>query len=348
MYLFGYRSLKKRTHKRDGMDDKKMEAIKTEILELCKAQESGISEAELAKVMSTTEPMSRMQAINLLTADGKIQICRRGSELVYKLLEADAGASGISSGTIEEKAVYNVIKNSGNKGIWNKDIRTQTKLPLTQLSKVLKSLETRKLIKAVKSVAASKRKVYMLYNVEPDKSVTGGAWYSETEFESEYVDILYDQCYRFIHKRLDSVEDMKDIEAKRKMSVLSSAEIKDYIDQLKISRVELSTQDIEMVLETIVYDGLIERVTFGPGECPPPVPTKSRPVEEATTSEEEDDIEDVVGRKYYRALNKLIMPAGLMRVPCGQCPSIQECRSNAVISPQKCLYFERWFSEGIL
>ena len=37
----------------------------------------------------------------------------------------------------------------------------------------MKSLEGKKLIKSVKSVNATKKKVYMLYDLEPDRSVTG-------------------------------------------------------------------------------------------------------------------------------------------------------------------------------
>ena len=38
---------------------------------------------------------------------------------------------------------------------------------------MLKSLESKKLIKSVKCVNATKKKVYMLYDLEPDRSVTG-------------------------------------------------------------------------------------------------------------------------------------------------------------------------------
>ena len=43
---------------------------------------------------------------------------------------------------------------------------------------VLRELEKRQLVKAVKSVAsgASNRKVYMAYGVEPAREITGGAW----------------------------------------------------------------------------------------------------------------------------------------------------------------------------
>ena len=63
-------------------------------------------------------------------------------------------------------------------------------------------METKKLIKSVKSVTASKKKVYMLYDVEPDRSVTGGSWYSGNEFESEFIEVLGQQCLRFLWEKV--------------------------------------------------------------------------------------------------------------------------------------------------
>jgi hypothetical protein len=43
---------------------------------------------------------------------------------------------------------------------------------------VLKTLETRKLVKPVKSHAAKNKKMYLLYNLEASKEITGGTFYS--------------------------------------------------------------------------------------------------------------------------------------------------------------------------
>ncbi len=42
----------------------------------------------------------------------------------------------------------------------------------------------------------------MLYNLEPDRSVTGGAWYSDQDFESEFVEVLNQQCYKFLEQKV--------------------------------------------------------------------------------------------------------------------------------------------------
>ena len=49
---------------------------------------------------------------------------------------------------------------------------------------------------------ASKKKVYMLFNLEPDQSVTGGSWYSDQDFESEFVDVLNQQCFKFLQQKV--------------------------------------------------------------------------------------------------------------------------------------------------
>lgn len=61
----------------------------------------------------------------------------------------------------EEKVVFKIIEEAGNKGIWIRDIRVKSNINVTQLNKVLKSLETKKIIKAVKSVTVSIKKVYL-------------------------------------------------------------------------------------------------------------------------------------------------------------------------------------------
>jgi DNA-directed RNA polymerase III subunit RPC6 len=46
----------------------------------------------------------------------------------------------------------------------------------------------------------------MLFNLQPDRSVTGGSWYSDNEFESELVDILNQQCYRILQQKSEAAK----------------------------------------------------------------------------------------------------------------------------------------------
>ena len=42
----------------------------------------------------------------------------------------------------------------------------------------------------------------MLFSLEPDITVTGGAWYSDQDFESEFVEVLNQQCYKFLQQKV--------------------------------------------------------------------------------------------------------------------------------------------------
>lgn len=80
----------------------------------------------------------------------------------------------------------------------------------------------------------------------------------------------------------------------RNASFLSSKEICQIITDLKISKVVLSVEDIEMILDTLVFDGKVEKSM----------------------------VPDGTGGhiKTYRAVEKLLSSAGVVRIPCGVCP----------------------------
>lgn len=103
----------------------------------------------------------------------------------------------------DEKAVYQIIERAGSKGIWIRDISVEAgKMNRVQVTKILRTLESKKLIKSVNSVQVPKKKMFMLAELTPDESVTGGAWYSDQDFESEFVEILNDHCYKFLEQKV--------------------------------------------------------------------------------------------------------------------------------------------------
>ena len=63
--------------------------------------------------------------------------------------------------------VYQAVEAAGDVGVWTKDLRARTNLQQPAVARMLKALESRGLVKAVRSVASGSRKVYMLTGVEP-------------------------------------------------------------------------------------------------------------------------------------------------------------------------------------
>lgn len=187
--------------------------------------------------MPDLQPAQRAQIINKLLSQGCFELYnnKQTGVLSYRFKDPTKIVKGADN---EEKIVYRIIEEAGNKGIWTRDIRFKSNLMHTQLKKILKSLETKKFIKVVKSVAASKKKVYMLYNLEPDESVTGGAWYQDQDFETEFVDVLNQQCYRFLEQKKEKAKSCNiGPIAARNMTFASSKDVWKFISDLGISKV---------------------------------------------------------------------------------------------------------------
>ncbi|XP_065056267.1 DNA-directed RNA polymerase III subunit RPC6-like [Rhopilema esculentum] len=304
------------TIKQESIDLVDLEA---KIVELCRVNPNGIPDALVQQGLPGIPPRQRVTAINRLLSTGQIELLKSGSTLLYKFKDSQA-ASKTKGFESEEKLIYQIIEDSKNKGIWVRDIRFKCNLQMTQVTKIVKSLESKKLIKAVSSVAAGKKKVYMLYNLEPDSSVTGGAWFSDQDFESEFVDVLNQQCYKFLQQKRQKVEEMQiDPLAKQNASFASPGEVLKYISELGISKVALSTKDIETILNTLVFDGQVEKTV----------------VLDNTGS-------GVQQKKLFKAMKPILPVAGLMRVPCGVCPVVNDCHEGGKISPNNCIYLKEW------
>uniref|UniRef100_F6XKX0 DNA-directed RNA polymerase III subunit RPC6 n=5 Tax=Cercopithecidae TaxID=9527 RepID=F6XKX0_MACMU len=294
--------------------------IENRIIELCHQFPHGITDQVIQNEMPHIEAQQRAVAINRLLSMGQLDLLRSNTGLLYRIKDSQ-NAGGIKLKIHENIAqlilLYFLI------GIWSRDIRYKSNLPLTEINKILKNLESKKLIKAVKSVAASKKKVYMLYNLQPDRSVTGGAWYSDQDFESEFVEVLNQQCFKFLQSKAETARESKQNPMiQRNSSFASSHEVWKYICELGISKVELSMEDIETILNTLIYDGKVEMTII---------------------AAKEGTVGSVDGHmKLYRAVSPIIPPTGLVRAPCGLCPVFDDCHEGGEISPSNCIYMTEW------
>ena len=63
--------------------------------------------------------------------------------------------------------------------------------------------------------------------------MTGGAWYSDQDFESEFVEILNQQCYRFLQQKQEtSKKSLAGPLAARNMSLVPSTDVHKFISDL--------------------------------------------------------------------------------------------------------------------
>ncbi|KOB57702.1 DNA-directed RNA polymerase III subunit RPC6 [Operophtera brumata] len=294
------------------MSSNKSDDLKEKILNIAKKNPKGISHDDIKAAMPEISAAELVTAINELLQQEHFDLFNQGGALIYRL-KTQTSKQAVKGADNEEKVVYNLIEEAGDKGIWIRDIRVRSNLANTQLTKVLKSLEGKKVIKAVKCVNASKKKVYMLYNLEPDRSISGGAWYQDQDFESEFVDILNVQCLRFLNQQADKIKNNpRGPIIGRTQSYATAAEVQKYITDLGISKVILDVEDVITILNTLVYDGKAESTVYPDGT------------------------------KVFRAIESLIPPPGLVQVPCGICPLMHKCSSTGLVSPQDCTYMKEW------
>lgn len=131
-------------------------------LAFCETHPEGVSDKQFREEHPEYSAAELVQAINELSGKGRLELLKKGNQLVYRAISADdadlvAGLEG------DEKIVYQCIKAADNKGIWTKDLKLRTSLHQTVITKVLKSLEGRKIIKAVKSVKVTKLYLLSVY-----------------------------------------------------------------------------------------------------------------------------------------------------------------------------------------
>lgn len=87
----------------------------------------------------------------------------------------------------EHHRMYALIEKYGDQGVWRGDLKKKANLDERQLAALLNELKKRQLIKEIVGVYEKKKKCF-LWNVEPSAEVTGGIWYTGSQFNSQMVD----------------------------------------------------------------------------------------------------------------------------------------------------------------
>ena len=163
----------------------------------------------------------------------------------------------------------------------------------------------------------------MLFELTPDSKMTGGAWYSNGEFEAELVLILAEQCARLLNERWEKSGETypNDVILRRTIACLSSAELAASINQMGIATITLTDRDIESILDTLIYDGKIEKIVGN------------------STMRKENETKS----NLYRSIKSMIEATPIVRNPCGICPVFNDCHDEGLITPSTCIYLTRSF-----
>jgi len=268
----------------------------------------------------------------------------------YQSKEEGAKRRGL---TDEDQAVLAIVEHASTAGAWSRDIRTRSGLPQAGVARSLKALEARQLIKSVRSVEGQTRKVYLLFELEPDRRLTGGAWYSDRALDLDLVEQARELCHSYLlhgsSLRADPAEERRGGRPRR------VGEIAAYVRRTRIFHVDFSTADVHRVVMTLVYDGRAV-------------------VHEDEGDDDDDDDGDGDGdgdaamagggaggaggpdgeerqpKIFFRAVSKAeearlrdtVEERGFAAVPCGACPVIDRCTPGGPVSPERCEYLGAW------
>ncbi|CAM9503708.1 unnamed protein product [Discosporangium mesarthrocarpum] len=245
-----------------------------------------------------------VDVLNSLLVDNRLVLLKgENDSMWYKLIQEEK-AQKLKGLSAEQMMIYQVIERSGNRGIWTRDIKSSTNIQQQTLTKTLKTLEQRRLVKSVKSVTSKSKKLYMLYELTPAKEISGGPWYLDQEFNYEFVKDLSDAAHKFV----------------KESKTASLSEIADRIKVCGATKVDLSQEEVQLVVNTLVYDGLLEEASFSHSRGGGPV-YKVAPESEVVNS--------------FNTFTE---------VPCGTCKVADQCSEDGVVSPKTCVYLTQWLN----
>jgi len=88
------------------------------------------------------------------------------------------------------------------------------------------------------------------------------------------------------------------------------------------SGVSLDNDDVQGLLDRLVYDGKIEK--------------RLRTTTLGSSGDDEDDA------WMYKAVNNSKSETTLTSTPCGQCPIFKMCNDLGEVNPSSCEYFSKW------
>ncbi|CAJ0963840.1 unnamed protein product, partial [Mesorhabditis belari] len=276
-----------------------------EVFRIIEDQQDGIDNDTLNHLTPSLSILERQHAINALLADQRLEILKQGEQIKFRVKKGTQLA-GVSQ---EEQLIYQLVEESATNGIWIRELREGSGLSQIQLRKVLKQLETRKLIKTVKAVGTT-RKCYMLSQLEPSTTLTGGTFYSDQQLDTELIQTMVTLCVGFLQaRRRKAIEEAKNsIEMQKELSLVRPSEISAYIVEKRVLKMAVSDEDIDRVLEVAILDGSVERRPDG----------------------------------RLRAIADGIRTSALVTIPCATCPVIDDCKPGHVISPATCQYMKDW------
>lgn len=206
-----------------------------------------------------------------------------------------------------EEPIYRLIAETNTMGIWKRELGNQLNVDKKELTKRLSSMEKRKLIKKISSNVDGNMKIrFILYGVQPDSSITGGAFFDGDKFDKELVENSTHLLKQYMQSLRDEARQSSDsiLNINRQSSVSPEA-IAKWLNSLNFVKFQLSGDDAKQLLDALVLEGFA-----------------------------------ILQSGMYRAKmhDRPLGTSGLSMTPCGVCPVASQCQPGGIVSPEGCQY----------
>jgi DNA-directed RNA polymerase III subunit RPC6 len=208
------------------------------VLAACRAKSGGATQEDLLAACKLPLAVI-LECLNALMSQGLINLMQSPTgDMLFEAVASEKAAM-FQGLTPDDRLIYQLISESGNRGIWIKYLKSKSNIATTRIPKILAALEKRKLIKTVKSADAGKKKVYMLYHLELPRKF---------DFTPERVQFLSGRCKDYIAvKRGVHIEEIA-------THLKSSGGMPEDI----MGKIEFTTEDVQALVDCLVYDGEVE------------------------------------------------------------------------------------------
>ncbi|KAJ3841554.1 RNA polymerase Rpc34 subunit-domain-containing protein [Lentinula raphanica] len=216
------------------------------------------------------DPIQRKDALNYLLAVGLLKPLKNSKgALIFRAVTRSEHSTNVGLSE-EEKVVLGYIRGAQNEGIWVKHLKAKTNFHQTILDRCIKTLEQKKLIKKVPSVQHPTRKIYMLEGLVPSVALTGGPWFTDGEFDTEFIETLMKACFKFI-RDMSFPKSRGRQQPDRALYPISKApkyptaqQVRNALKQARLTETDLTVEHVEILLNVLVLDGEIEKLpAFG-------------------------------------------------------------------------------------
>lgn len=146
--------------------------------------------------------------------------------------------------------------------------------------------------------------LYIRYDLQPNKKLCGGVFWdaATNKYDIAFIETLK----QFFYKKLtDNIH-----ASVKQLQELYTREIKD----AGISQVELEIEDVQHIVNILLYDGQVDPVV---------------------TANEDKTL-------LYRPSYVGLLQLNITEIPCVCCPVAKNCSDTGDITPETCVYFQQW------